>query len=130
MMGQDEGWNMVRWIVSPPAFPARVRPFPANGPEHIPSENPGPDVPEAASGEIIIDAGRAVILAEQDPLECACRDQPLVQFRPADAEWIVDVLMRPGSVSIERDGEAFNANSCHRLPPFHGSDVDMRLILG
>jgi hypothetical protein len=41
-----------------------------------------------------------------------------VQFRPANTERIVDVLIRTGSVSIERDGEALNANPCHRLPPF------------
>src|SRR5262245_28651952 len=29
MMGQDEDWNVIRWIVSPPAFPVCVRPIPA-----------------------------------------------------------------------------------------------------
>src|SRR5512143_3646530 len=41
-----------------------------------------------------------------------------MQFRSANAERIVDVLIRTCSVSVERDGEALNANSCHRLPPF------------
>src|SRR6185295_13916356 len=26
MMGQDEDWKVIRWIVPPPAFPAHVRP--------------------------------------------------------------------------------------------------------
>jgi hypothetical protein len=41
-----------------------------------------------------------------------------VQIRPANAEWIVDVLMWACSISVERDGEARNANSCHVMTPF------------
>jgi hypothetical protein len=77
-----------------------------------------PDILKATGGEIIVNPGRTAVLAEQGLLERACWNQPLVQFRPANAERIVDVLIRACTVSIERDGEAMNANACHRLPPF------------
>src|SRR6202521_2330502 len=32
VMGQDEDWNVIRWIVSPPAFPVCVRQSPRMGP--------------------------------------------------------------------------------------------------
>lgn len=40
-----------------------------------------------------------------------------MKIRPANPERIVDVLIRPCPVSVERDGEARNANSCHLAPP-------------
>ncbi|WP_223834748.1 hypothetical protein [Pseudomonas sp. JM0905a] len=117
MVGQDEGWNVIWRIISPPAFPVGVRPISTNGSEHVSPKNPGPDILKATGGEIIVNPGRTVVLAEQGPLKCARWDQPLVQLRPADTERIVDALLRACSVSVERDGEALNANPCHRLPP-------------
>src|SRR5262245_47552676 len=57
MMGQDEDWNVIRWIVSPPAFPVSVRPVPTNGSEHVPPQNPGPNILKATGGEIIVNPG-------------------------------------------------------------------------
>jgi hypothetical protein len=74
MMGQDEDWNVIRWIVSPPAFPVCVRPVPTNGSEHVPPKNPGPNILKATGGEIIVNPGRTAVLAEQGPLERACWD--------------------------------------------------------
>ena len=71
MMGQDEDWNVIRRIVSPPAFPVYVRPVPTNGSEHVPPKNPGPNILKATGGEIIVNPGRTAVLAEQGPLE-AC----------------------------------------------------------
>src|SRR5437773_5636854 len=74
MVGQDEDWNVIRWIVSPPAFPARVRPVPTKGAKHVPPKNPGPDILKATAGEIVVNPGRTAVLAEQAPLERACWD--------------------------------------------------------
>ena len=74
MMGQDEDWNVIRWIVSPPAFPVCVRPVPTNGSEHVPPKNPGPNILKATGGEVIVNAGGTAILAEQGSLERACWD--------------------------------------------------------
>src|SRR5690554_6535085 len=94
MVGQDKGWNVIRWIVSPPAFPVGVRPVSANGAEHIPSETPGADIPKAAGGEIVVNPDRAAIVAEHGSLERSCRQQPLVQLGSANAKGVVDVLVR------------------------------------
>lgn len=115
MMGQDEHRNVVRRAIAPPAFPVHVRPFPANGAEHVAPENPGPDILKATGSELIVHPGRTAVLAEQGLLECARRDQPLVQFNPAIAERIIDVLIRTRSISVEREGEACNSNACHRF---------------
>src|SRR3569623_815045 len=72
VMGQDEDWNMIRWIVPPPAFPFHVRPGSTNGYEHIPPKYPGPDILKAARGEVIVYPGRAALLAEQGALVRAC----------------------------------------------------------
>src|SRR3569623_712436 len=73
VMGQDEGWNMIRWIVPPPTFPIHVRPGTTNGSEHIPPKNPRSDILKAAGGEVVVKPGCAVFLAEQGALERACR---------------------------------------------------------
>jgi len=42
MMRQDEDRNVIRGIVSPPAFPVHVRPRPTKGAEHVPPEIQAP----------------------------------------------------------------------------------------
>src|ERR1700709_2484008 len=44
VMGKDKDRNVIRWIVSPPAFPVCVRPVPTIGGEHVPSKNPSPNI--------------------------------------------------------------------------------------
>src|SRR3569832_358316 len=72
VMGQDEDWNMIRWIVPPPAFPIHVRPGTTNGSEHIPPLFFGLVFLFAARGVVIVYPGRAALLAEQGALERAC----------------------------------------------------------
>jgi hypothetical protein len=72
IMGQDEDWNVIRWMVSPPAFPVCVRPVPTNGSEHVPPKNPGPNILKATGGEITLNPGRTAAFAEKGPLERAC----------------------------------------------------------
>ena len=74
MMRQDEDWNLIVRIVPPPAFPVHVRPGTTNGSEHIPPKDPSPNILEATRGEVIVNPGRAALLAEQGALECACWD--------------------------------------------------------
>src|SRR3569833_1727087 len=100
-MGQDKDWNMIGWIVPPPAFPVHVRPGTTNGSEHIPPKNPRPDILKAAGGEIIVKPGRAAFLAKQGALERACLSQPLVQIPCANTEWVVEALIRACAVSVK-----------------------------
>src|SRR5258705_1819132 len=74
VMGQDEDWKVIGWIVPPPAFPVHVRPGTTNGSEHIPAKDPSPNILEATGGEVVVNPGRAALLAEQGALQCACWD--------------------------------------------------------
>jgi hypothetical protein len=49
--------------------------------------------------------------------EGARSNHPLVQREAADAEWILESLMRASAVAIDRDSEAMNAESCHQQIP-------------
>ena len=98
-MRQDEDGHMVGWVVAPPALPVRVGPGTTNRSEHVPPENPRADVLESPCGVVIVDTGRTIAGA-MDTLEGARRNKPLVQVCPAHAERIVDVRIRPGSVSV------------------------------
>ncbi len=118
MVGQDEDRHVIGRVVAPPAFPVCVRPGSAQGAEHVPPENPGPAVLEAARGEVIVNAGGAAIPAVQGFLKGAGRNQPLVQIFPANAERISEILTRTRAVSVQRDGEAADANSCHAVLSF------------
>jgi hypothetical protein len=72
-------------------------------------------MPLAASrSEFVVDPRWATVHAKVKPLERACREQPLVQIRPAHAERIRDVLMRTSSVTVKRDDEALNPDARHR----------------
>jgi hypothetical protein len=70
---------------------------------------------EASGGKIIVNPDRTAVVAEQGPLKRTCREKPLVQLLPPNAERIVNVLIRTCPISVERDGKSHNANSCHRL---------------
>ncbi|MNE36749.1 hypothetical protein D3C80_1305730 [compost metagenome] len=101
MVGQDEDGDVVGRVVPPPAFPVLVRPLPAQRAEHVAPQNPGADIAKAAGGEIIVQPGRAAVLAEQGLLEGARGEQPLVQRFGAHAQRILEVLVRAGPVSVE-----------------------------
>ena len=54
VMSQDESWNVIGWVVPPPSFPVHVGPGTPNRSEHVPSENPGSNIPKASRGEVVI----------------------------------------------------------------------------
>src|SRR3712207_1612365 len=114
-MGQDENWNVIGRVVPPPALPAHVRPGAANRSEHVPPEDPGTETPGAPRSEIVIDPCRAIFLSMHLP-PGASGNHPVVQGLPADAERILDALIRTRSVAVKRDGEALNYDSRHWHP--------------
>src|SRR5215475_14418724 len=101
MMGQHENRNVIWRIRSPPAFPAFIRPRATDWAEHVPAKNPSPQICGAPCSKVVIDACGSLILAIQHPLECSRRIEPAMQCRPADAQRIVNVLVRPRTVAIE-----------------------------
>src|ERR1700728_2457899 len=64
VMSQDESWNVMGWVVPPPAFPAHVGPGTANRSEHVSSENPGANILEAPRSEVIVDPRCATVGAK------------------------------------------------------------------
>ena len=64
VMSQDESWNVIGWVVPPPAFPVHVGPGTANRSEHVSSENPGAHILEAPRSEVVIDPGCATVGAK------------------------------------------------------------------
>src|SRR5436309_14752166 len=64
VMSQDESWNVIGWVVPPPAFPAHVGPGTANRSEHVSSKNPGANVLETPRSEVVIDPRGAAIGAK------------------------------------------------------------------
>src|SRR3569833_3405923 len=59
VVGQDEDWNMLRWIVPPPAFPEQNQPQTTNKTKQKPPLYPGSDILNAARGEVIVKPRRA-----------------------------------------------------------------------
>src|SRR5690348_4410691 len=94
VMGQHEYRRMKRRPISPRALPSAITPRASKGSEHIPTEDEGAYVHEAASEEIIVDAGRAVVLASNTlhrpvlsvhAMKRPCGKDPLSQCQPAHA---------------------------------------------
>jgi hypothetical protein len=66
----------------------------------------------ASGGEIVIDPFRAAFHSMMLP-PAACRDKPVVQGFTADAERIVNALIRTRAIAVKRDAEALNSDSRH-----------------
>lgn len=115
-MRQYKHRDVIGWVVTPPPLPVQVGPGTANRSEHVPPENPGTDALEPACREVVIRTRRAIAGA-MGPLEGASRNKPVMQVHPADPERVVDVLSRPSSVAVKRDGEALHPDTRH----FHTS---------
>jgi hypothetical protein len=64
VMSQDESWNVIGWVVPPPAFPVHVGPGTANRSEHVSSENPGANILEASRSEVVVDPRCATVGAK------------------------------------------------------------------
>src|SRR6185312_8623887 len=105
MVGEDECRDVVRLLLAPPAFPALVGPGAAHGAEHVASQDPRAEVLESQLRHVVVDAGVPAGLAVHLPPEPQW-EEPLHEFRAAHAERILQVLGRPGGVSVEGNGEA------------------------
>ena len=101
VVGQHEHWNVIDGIFAPPTPPALIWPRSANRSEHVPAENPSPDVLKASSGKIIIKARSSAMATEQVLLKRSCREGPTMKRGAAHAEWVVDVLVRASAEAVE-----------------------------
>jgi hypothetical protein len=117
VVGQHEHRNVIDRIFAPPAPPALVWPRSANRPEHVPAKNPGPDIPKASSGKVLINARLSAIVTEQVLLKRSGGKSPAMQRSSSHAERVVDILVRAGAETVERYGETFYAKLGHGFSP-------------
>src|SRR4029079_2250717 len=84
----------------------------ADGPEHVPSENPRAHVLEAQFRHPIVHAGfaaaEAVHVAPDPGVE-----EPLHQLRTSYAERLLEALIESGGEAVKRDDETANADDRH-----------------
>src|SRR6476646_1638278 len=108
MMSEYEHRMMVRWIVTPPPHPwIGARPRTRVSTEHVPSHDGSAEVGVGLLDDAVAIVDLTARLAVHLPPKSEWED-PLVKPHAADAEWIVDALIRPGDETIERhrDSEA------------------------
>jgi hypothetical protein len=83
--------------------------------EHVPPQNPRSDVREATHSKIIVDACCPLLPPENLFLKCLGRKCPLVEFRAANPKGIVETLIGPSAIAVDRNREALNAHFRHAL---------------
>ena len=72
VVSQYEHWDVTDRILAPPTPSAVIWPRSANRPEHVPAENPSPDVLKASSGKVVVKARSSAIATEQVLLKRSC----------------------------------------------------------
>src|SRR5580658_1205651 len=100
IVGQHEHRRVKRGLLAPPAPPAVVGPRTADRTEHVAPKNPGADAGKAALRDAVIDSGLAAVLAVH-PAPYACVEKPLHQLKACDAERVLKILVRSGTVTID-----------------------------
>src|SRR5256714_5020772 len=94
----------------PTSLPAFVRPRAPDGTEHVAPENPGADSGEAVLGDPVVDPCLSAVKALHLPPH-ARGEEPLHQLGAPDAERILEILVRPGTVAVDGNREALDAES-------------------
>jgi hypothetical protein len=116
MVGEDEHWVVAVRFLARPASPGVIRPLAADRPEHVPAHDRGADVRPPLLDRRRAGVGFAAHAAVAvHVLEFPEREQPLVQFEPADAERIFLVLVWPGDVPVEGRRDV-QSELCRRPP--------------
>lgn len=116
VVGEHKNRSVVRRIVAPPSLPNVVWPGSADRPEHVPANDPRADIVEASSDKVIVNSGSAAILAKHLSKGARAED-PFVQRHAADAQWIDEILVGAGTVAIEGDCKAVDAEFGHKVVP-------------
>src|SRR6266481_2629601 len=112
MMRQHEDGRVIRRLVAPPALPAVVRPRAADRTEHVAPEYPGADSGKALLRDSIVDSRLSIGMAVHLP-PYACIEEPLHQLGAPDTERILEILVRPGTVAVDGNREALDAEFRH-----------------
>src|SRR5256885_7951698 len=115
VMRQYEDRRVIRRLVAPPALPAVVRPRAPDRAEHVAPKNPGTDSGKALLRNSVIDSRLSIVITVHSS-PYACLEEPLHQFRAPDAERVVEILVRPGTVAVDGNCEALDAEFRHYIP--------------
>src|SRR5467141_534836 len=115
VMRQHEDGRVIRRLVAPPALPALVRPRAPDRTEHVAPENPGTDSGKALLRDSVVDSRLSIVMAVHLPPQ-ASMEEPLHQLRTPDAERILEILARPGTVAVDGDREALHTEFRHCIP--------------
>src|SRR5258707_14233983 len=116
MARQHEHRVAVRWVVAPPTLPFLVGPRPADRAEHIAPHDRGANAGVARDHEPLVNALLAALVANH-VTAVTRREDPLVQPRPAYAEWVVKALQRPRAVPVDGDREVMDRQFRHGNSP-------------
>src|SRR3989440_768383 len=112
VMRQYEDGRVIRRLVAPPALPAVVRPRAPDRAEHVAPKNPGTDSGKALLRNSVIDSRLSIVITVHSS-PYACLEKPLHQFRAPDAERVLEILVRPGTVAVDGNCEALDAEFRH-----------------
>src|SRR5882762_8206273 len=115
VMRQHEDGRVIRRLVAPPALPALVRPRTPDRTEHVAPKNPGTDSGEALLRNSVVDSRLPIVMAVHLAPQARV-EEPLHQLGAPDAEQILQILVRPGTVAVDGNREALDAESRHCIP--------------
>src|SRR5438034_7405658 len=100
VMRQHEHGRVIRRLVAPPALPAVVRPRAAHWNEHVAPKNPGTDSGKALLSNSVVDSRLSIVMAVHLPPHARV-EEPLHQLGAPDAQRILEILVRPGTVAVD-----------------------------
>ena len=115
VVGQHEDVVVVRRVVTPPTGPILVGPFAANRSEHVAAHDRRADPGPESGSELVIDPLTPTVFATH-LVEHASGDEPVVQSLAADAERIIEALIRSGGVAVDGDADAVHAHDHGYVP--------------
>lgn len=105
MVSEDEDRVMERRLVTPPPFPRIRGPRSALRTKHIAAHDRRPSVLERLAQHVVVDAGLAAArIAVQRPKGFEGK-HPLVEPGPALTKRVLQALIRPGDIAVERRGD-------------------------
>src|SRR5262245_52517766 len=113
-MCQHEDGCVIRRFIAPPTLPTVVRPRAADGTKHVATENPGADSGKALLRDSVVDSGFSIAVAVHRSPHARMKD-PFHQLGAAYAKRILEILVRPGTVTIDGNREALDAEFRHGL---------------
>src|ERR1019366_1663295 len=101
-------------ILSPPAGPIALAPWATYWAEHVPTHDGGTHTRFPLREELVVEPFISAIIADH-LTPAAGGEHPFVELTTPNPERIVEILVEPGGVTIERDREVTHQQSRHRV---------------